>query len=129
MLFDPLSNTLSKIKNAEKVSKTQVVIKVSSKLIKDVLRVMKDNKYISEFEIVNSNAGEILVITLSGELNNCNCIKPKYSVKCIDLPKFEKRYLPAQGFGILILSTPKGVISNTEAKKIGIGGVLLAYVY
>ena len=43
--------------------------------------------------------------------------------------KFERRYLPAKGFGILIVSTSIGMMTNEEAKIKMIGGKLLAYVY
>jgi small subunit ribosomal protein S8 len=66
---------------------------------------------------------------LKGAINNCGVIKPRYSVKRSDLEKFESRYLPAQDFGVLILTTTEGVITHTEAKELGVGGKLLAYVY
>jgi small subunit ribosomal protein S8 len=56
-------------------------------------------------------------------------IKPRYSVKKKDMEKFEARYLPAQDFGVLIISTTKGVKSHTVAREQGVGGKLLAYVY
>jgi small subunit ribosomal protein S8 len=64
-----------------------------------------------------------------GRINNCGVIKPRYSVKKNDLEKFEARYLPAQDFGVLILTTTKGVVSHVKAKELGIGGKLLAFVY
>ena len=46
-----------------------------------------------------------------------------------EFEKFEKRFLPAQDFGILILTTNQGVMTHKEAKERKIGGRLLAYVY
>ena len=43
--------------------------------------------------------------------------------------KFEKRYLPAKDFGILLVTTNKGVMTHEEAKKNHVGGKLLAYVF
>jgi small subunit ribosomal protein S8 len=60
---------------------------------------------------------------------NSGVIKPRYSVKKTDLEKFEARYLPAQDFGVIILTTTAGVISHAKAKELGVGGKLLAYVY
>jgi len=45
------------------------------------------------------------------------------------MEKFEARYLPAQDFGILIITTNRGVMTHSDAKKMGVGGKLLAYVY
>ncbi|MCL4332874.1 MAG: 30S ribosomal protein S8, partial [Candidatus Thermoplasmatota archaeon] len=56
-------------------------------------------------------------------------IKPRLPVKQANLDRYEARYLPAQDFGILILTTTKGVMSHIEARKQGLGGKLLAYVY
>ncbi len=67
--------------------------------------------------------------TLAGQINDCGVIKPRYSVKTDDLEKFEARYLPAQDFGVLILTTTKGVLTHTQAKNGGVGGKLLAFVY
>ena len=56
-------------------------------------------------------------------------IKPRYPVKREDLEKWESRYLPARDFGLLILTTTKGIISQNEAKEKGLGGKVLAFVY
>lgn len=129
MLLDPLADMLSKVRNAEKAMKEKVVKKPVSKLIKEVLRVMKENNYIKDFETIEDNKGGIAVINLFGKINNCNVIKPRHSVERDGFEKYEKRFLPASGFGILILSTPHGVMTNVEAKQKKTGGVLLAYVY
>jgi small subunit ribosomal protein S8 len=47
----------------------------------------------------------------------------------VDLEQWESRYLPAQDFGVLILSTTEGVISHVQARELGVGGKLLAFVY
>jgi len=129
MMLDPLADILSKINNAEKVGKTQIVHNTSSKLIKEVLRVQKENGYIREYEKIENNKGGILLIKLSGKMNKCSVIKPRFSTTCERITEYESRYLPAQGFGFLILSTPKGIMTNEEAKEKKTGGVLLAYVY
>ena len=49
--------------------------------------------------------------------------------KKADFEKFERRYLPAKDMGILIVSTPAGIMTHVEAKKKGLGGRLLAYCY
>ena len=66
---------------------------------------------------------------LKGAINNCGVIKPRTSVKMTDIEKYEARFLPAQDFGVLILTTTRGVVAQDAAKELGIGGKLLAYVY
>ena len=71
----------------------------------------------------------VFQVKLLGNINNCGVIKPRYPVKREELEKWESRYLPARDFGLLLLTTTKGIVSHAEAKKNGIGGKLLAYVY
>ena len=102
---------------------------VFAKLIGRVLKVMQDRGYISQFEYVEDGKAGKFRVMLDGAINNCGVIKPRYSVKVADVEKFEARFLPAQDFGLLIMSTTAGVITQDRAKELGIGGKLLAYVY
>lgn len=129
MLNDPLANAMSSLKNAEMTGKKECIICPSSKLIGGVLNVLKEKGYIGDFERIDDGKAGMFKVKLLGNINNCGVIKPRYSVKKDEFDKWEARYLPAQHFGILILTTTKGIISQEEAKKIGIGGKLLAYVY
>lgn len=129
MQHDSLNDAMGVIKNAEKVGKGQCTIRPSSKLIGRVLRVMQENGYISQFELMDDGRSGEFKVMLAGHINNCGVIRPRYSVKVADLEKYESRYLPAQDFGVLILTTTKGVLTHMEAKKGGVGGKLLAFVY
>ena len=128
-MSDPLANALSLILNDEKIGRNVSSIKPYSKIIKKVLEVMNNNHYIGDFEEIEDGRGNMLKLNLLGNINKCGVIKPRYSVKKDQYEKFEKRYLLAKGMGILIISTPLGIISHDEAKKKGIGGKLLAYCY
>lgn len=129
MLNDSLASALSAILNKEKVGKKEVTIRPSSKIIKAVLNIMNEKGYIGSFEEVTGKKGNLLKLNLLGNINKCGAIKPRYSVSKGGYEDFEKRYLPAKDFGIIFVSTPKGIITHTEAKKKGIGGRLLAYCY
>jgi len=129
MLNDPLANALSLIKNAELKGKDTCVIQPSSKLIGGVLNLLKEKGYIGEFEYIEDEKAGVFQVKLLGNINNCGVIKPRYPVRRVELEKWESRYLPAREFGLLILTTTQGIISNVEAKKTGVGGKLLAYVY
>lgn len=128
MLLDPLADVLSIIKNAEKVGKSECVTR-ASKEIKSVLKVMQDNNYIGTVDFIDDGRSGKFKIELKGRVIDCKAIKPRFSVKADQFEKWEKRFLPARKFGILILTTPKGIISHKEAKKQKIGGRVLAYVY
>ncbi len=129
MQHDPLNDAMSQINNAEKVGKNECMVKPSSKLIGRVLKTMQDNGYIKEFEYLDDGRSGQFKVTLNGNINKCGVIKPRFSVRKTELENFESRYLPAQDFGVLILTTTEGVITHTKARDLGVGGRLLAYVY
>ena len=129
MQSDPLNDAMSVMKNAAAIGKSECIIQPSSKLIGRVLKVMQDHGYISQFEYIEDGRAGQFKVTMKGAINNCGVIKPRYSVKKSDLEKFESRFLPAQDFGVLILTTTQGVITHAKAKELGVGGKLLVYVY
>lgn len=129
VLNDPLANVLSKINLAEKKGLKVVFISHNSKLIRNVLMIMTKNNYLGEVKVHDDNKGGYLEINLIGNINKTGVIKPRYKSKVQDYKKFEKRYLPAYGFGFLVVSTNKGLMTHEEAIKNNIGGKLIAYVY
>lgn len=129
MLNDPLANALSTIKNAETKGMGKCLIRPSSKLIGGILSLLKDKGYVGNFEYIDDGKTGIFEVQLVGNINNCGVIKPRYPIKRDELDKWESRYLPARDFGLLVLTTTDGIISQNEARKKGIGGKLLAYVY
>lgn len=129
MLNDSLANAVSLILNNETIGKSECVIKPVSKVVKEVLKVMKENGYVGEFKEVEDSRGNYIQLSLIGSINNCGVIKPRYSVTSKEFEKFEKRYLPAKDLGILFVSTPKGIMTHYDAKSKKIGGRLLAYCY
>jgi len=129
MLNDPLANALSTMKNAELKGIGTCIIKPSSKLIGGVLNLLKEKNYITEYEFIDDGKAGVYQVKLKGNINNCGVIKPRYPIKRDELDKWEARYLPAQHFGLLIITTTKGIVSQSEAKENGIGGKLLAYIY
>jgi len=129
MLQDPLNDAMAMIRNAEAGGKAECLVRPASKLIGRVLKVMEESDYIASFEFIEDGRGGIYRVRLKGNINGCGVIKPRFAVPRAELEKYEARYLPAQDFGVLILTTTEGVISQAKAKEIGVGGKLLAYVY
>ena len=129
MLIDPLADALSTIKNNERTGNLECIIKPASKLIANVLKVMQENGYIGEFEFIDDGRSGKFRVRLLGRINDCKVIRPRFAVKKDGYEKYERRYLPAKDFGILIVTTDKGVMTHKKAKELGIGGRLLAYVY
>jgi small subunit ribosomal protein S8 len=101
----------------------------ASTLVKNVLTVMQKTGYIGEFEFVDDGKSGEFKVSLIGRINKSRVIRPRFAVKKDEFEKWETRYLPAKGFGVLIVSTPKGVMSQKEAEQGGLGGRLLGFVY
>ncbi len=129
MLQDPLNDALTSIKNAEAAGLAECIVRPGSKLIGRVLAVMADHGYVEAFDSIVDGRGGMFRVRLRGNINECGVIKPRFAVKRTDFEKWEARYLPAQDFGVLILTTTQGVMSQAQAKEIGVGGKLLAFVY
>ena len=122
VLNDPLANALSKVLNAEKISKKEILVKPISKVIKKILEIMNEQGYVGAATEVADGRGNHFILNLLNKINKCGVIKPRHSVTRETYEKFEKRYLPAKGFGILIVSTSKGMMTHEEAKEKNIGG-------
>lgn len=128
-LNDPLANALSKILNAENRGKSECSASPASKLLKKILDLMQEHHYIGSHKEISSSKGGVININLIGRINKCGAIKPRFPVKLKDFEKFEKRYLPAKGFGIIFISTNKGILTHMEAKRKKLGGKLISFVY
>ena len=129
MQFDPLNDALTKICNAEQAGKYNVDLAPASKLLGSVLEIMQTSGYVGEIEKNDDGRGGKYIVQLRGAINQCGVVKPRHSVRRQEFDKWEGRYLPAQDFGLLILTTNSGVMHHKEAKENRIGGKLLAYVY
>lgn len=129
MRHDPLNDIINTIKNASRMGMREIEVRPAARLIGRVLKVMQEYNYVTSFEVVDDIKGGLFRIRLASTINNCGVVKPRLSVKRSDLERFESRYLPAQDFGILILTTTKGVMSHKSARENGVGGKILAYVY
>lgn len=128
VLNDTNANAVSKINNAVKALYKTVELK-KNKLIVKLLEVLRENGYVGSYEIVNDGRQGLIKVQLLGTINSCGIIKPRYSVKVEELENYEKRFLPAKDFGVLIISTSQGLMTQKEAKEKNIGGRLIAYCY
>ena len=129
MQFDPLNDALAKLYNAEQAGKYNVELAPASKLLGSVLEIMQSSGYVGEIERNENGRGGAHNVHLRGAINQCGVVKPRHSVRRLEFDKWEGRYLPAQDFGLLILTTNSGVMHHKDAKENRIGGRLLAFVY
>ncbi len=128
MFMDRFADAINTIKTNERIGRQECVVD-STKLIKAVLDVMKKEDYIRGYEEFSEGHTRKLRVLLSNKINSIGVIKPRYSIGKKDMQRFESRYIPSRDFGVLILSTPLGMMTNRNARSQGVGGRLVAYVY
>ncbi|MFB6182850.1 MAG: 30S ribosomal protein S8 [Candidatus Nanohaloarchaea archaeon] len=129
MQQDTFSDALSSINNAARTGNRYAEIQPTSNLIKNVLLKLQDLGYIGVFELVEQPEGGKFRVEVKPQINECQSIKPRFSVQKDEYEKWAKRYLPARGFGNILVTTSHGVMTHEEAAEKGIGGKLLGYVY
>jgi small subunit ribosomal protein S8 len=127
--LNPIADAMSALKNAADTGKEQVVLEPSSKLLGALLSILKDSAYIGGFEFVDDGRGGHFVVHLNGRINQCGAITPRFNLSVDEMESWETRYLPAKNFGLLLLTTSRGVMSHHQARELGVGGQLLAFVY
>ena len=126
---DPLANAMSKIVNYERIGRTSVQLYPIGILTKHVLEILNKHGYVGERSEQKTTRGTTLGVKLIGTINNAGVIKPRFAVQTDSFEKYEKRFLPAQGVGVIIISTSKGLMTLDEARKENVGGRLIAYCY
>ncbi len=127
--MDRVNEALIHLKNSEQAGKETCLVKPSSKMIGNILKILQKKGYIGDYEHIENGRGGAYEIHLKGKINNCKAVKPRYSIKKDEYQKWEKRYLPAKGFGEVIVTTSKGVMTSQEAREIGVGGRIVAFIY
>lgn len=131
MVNDSIADMLTRIRNAQ-TARHETVTLETSKMKKSIAQILLDEGYISAFEEADNGKNKNLVISLKYANKNQKVItglkrisKPgrRIYASCEELPKV------LGGLGIVIVSTSKGVMTDREARKLGIGGEVLAYVW
>lgn len=128
-MSDPISDLLTRIRNAQMVSKATVSVP-SSKVKVAIAQVLKDEGYIDGFDVKSENGKSELLITL------------KYYAGRPVIERIERVSRPGlrvykasaaipqvmNGLGVAIVTTPKGVMTDRKARATGVGGEVLCYV-
>ena len=129
-ITDPIADMLTRIRNAN-TQRHETVDIPSSKLKKSIAQILLDEGYIKSFEEIEDNAQGIIRITLK----YVNKQKVISGIKRISKPGLRvyanKDELPKVigGLGIALISTSKGIMTDKQARKEGIGGEVLAFVW
>ena len=125
-MSDPIADLITRIRNAHAVNMSEVCIPYS-KFKEAVLKVMHANGYINSYEVKKVKELKNLVVSIKDiDINHIRRLsKPgqRIYVAKTNIPK------PLRGMGLVIISTPKGVISGKEAVKLNTGGELICEVW
>jgi len=124
-----LADALNSINNAEKRGKRQVLIRPCSKVIVKFLTVMMKHGYIGEFEVVDDHRAGKIVVNLTGRLNKCGVISPRFDVPIGNIEKWTNDLLPSRQFGFVVLTTSAGIMDHEEAKRKHVGGKILGFFF
>ncbi|MCU0773805.1 MAG: 30S ribosomal protein S8 [Ideonella sp.] len=128
-MSDPISDMLTRIRNAQMVNKT-VVSMPASKIKSAIAQVLKDEGYIDGFSVVESSGHRQLEISLKYYAGR-PVIEHIERVSRPGLRIYRGRdALPSvmNGLGVAIVTTPKGVMTDRKARQAGVGGEVLCYV-
>jgi small subunit ribosomal protein S15Ae len=85
--------------------------------------------YIGEFEIIDDHRANKIVIELTGRLNKCGVISPRFDVPYHEIEKWIVNLLPSRQFGHILLSTTYGIMTHEEARRKKTGGKILGFFY
>jgi|TARA_B100001971_G_scaffold213934_1_gene248929 small subunit ribosomal protein S8 len=113
----------------EERHKKECIITPASNLVGRVLRIFQTKGYVGEIEFIDDGRQGKFRVQLFGRINDCKAVRPRFSVKVKGLERYEKRFLPNRDLGILIISTPKGIVTHQEAREQNSGGRVLAYIF
>ena len=132
MVTDNIADMLTRIRNANMV-KHQIVEIPATKMSKAIAKILKEEGFIENFETYSKNLYDYLLLSLKYKGQSRERVINK--IKRISKPGL-RIYVNSQklpnvlnGLGIAILSTSKGIMTNTKAKELGIGGEVLCYIW
>ena len=131
-MTDPIADMLTRIRNAN-TAKHDTVDIPSSKMKLAIAKILLDEGYIKSYELVeNGNFNDIRITLKYGASKNEKIISGLQRISKPGLRVYaNKEELPKVlgGLGVAIISTNKGVITDKEARKLGVGGEVLCFVW
>jgi len=130
-MTDPIADMLTRIRNASKARNEFVDIPKSSVKL-NLVRLLKGEGFVEDFKIVDAVPQGFLRVFLKYTAGGEQVIRGLKRVSTTGSRKYVgKKKIPRQlgGLGIAIVTTPRGIMTDTQARKEGVGGELLCYVW
>jgi len=130
-MTDPIADLIVRIKNAIMVSYDKVEVP-SSKIKINIVKILKFEGYIRNYKIIKDSKQGMIVIYLKYNEDKSSVIKDLKRISkpsCRVYSRHKKIPRVLNGLGINIVSTSKGVLTDREARKIGIGGEIICSVW
>ncbi len=126
-MTDPISDMLTRIRNAQSAGHLTVIIPLS-KIKIQIARILKQENYIDNYKKIGKDSKKILEIDLKypaaiKEIKRISKPGQRLYVKAPELKQVKS------GYGISIISTPKGLMTNKEARKARLGGEILFEIW
>ena len=128
---DPIADMLTRVRNANKSLYEQVDVPVF-KMKERIAKVLKREGFIKDYQMIQAGVQGVLRIQMKYSTERDRVINGITRVSKPGLRRYVgKEEIPNiyGGMGVVILSTPKGVMSGRKARKQGVGGEVLAYVW
>ena len=130
-MTDPIADLLTRIRNANKAGQDQAGIPFSRPK-EGILQILKDEGFIKSFETVGEIPRKNLVVKLKykGKMERVieSLVKISKPGRRVYVGHKDIRHI-RRGLGVMILSTPKGIVTDTAAKKMKVGGEWLCSVW
>lgn len=127
---DPISDFLTRIRNASKAKKIRVDIP-SSTMKKSLAEILKHQKFIVDYSVIEDNKQNILRVLLKYR-NGSPAISGLKRISTPGLRVYKASdELPRVlgGLGVAVISTPKGLLTDKEAKRESVGGEIVCYIW
>ncbi|MDX1909139.1 MAG: 30S ribosomal protein S8 [Bacteroidia bacterium] len=131
MYTDPISDFLTRIRNAQRAGHKLVDIPASN-LKKEITRVLFEQGYIRKFKFIDEAPQGVIKIALKYDKARRPAIQQLVRVSKPGLRHYSRvSNIPRvhSGMGVAILSTPKGVMTDKAARQLNVGGEVLCYVF
>ena len=130
-MSDPIADLIVRIKNAIMVSYEKVEVP-SSKIKINIVKILKFEGYIRNYKIIKGSPQDSILIYLKYNEDKSSVIKDLKRISkpsCRVYSRYKKIPRVLNGFGINIVSTSKGMLTDREARKMGIGGEIVCSVW